>query len=136
MKYFCNKKRHISLYKSKESLSVSVCVCLSNISAAQDRTDLRLTTWLLCISRMCNFAFFWTAMTPVINYFINALQIRSIVRATSVTCAPEPITAEPTATPQLKKQSYTCSYVSWTGILSVVQSRSVLFGASKLTVVY
>ena len=56
-------------------LSVCVCVCSSNISADQDQTDLRLSTWLLRGSRVCDFAFFWTAMIPFINYFINALHI-------------------------------------------------------------
>ena len=44
----------LSLYKS----SVCVCICASNISGL-----------------ICNVAFVWTAMTPLINYFINALQI-------------------------------------------------------------
>ena len=51
-------------------------------------------------------------------------------RATTVMCASEPITAEPTATPTLRnKQIYTCSGVSW-------RFSPVLFCASKLTVVY
>ena len=67
-------------------------------------------------------------MIPWINYFINALQIPQALStgATTVTCAPEPITAEPTATPTLRnKQIYTCSGASWTGILPAVRSRSV-----------
>ena len=65
-------------------------------------------------------------------------KIASIVhRATTVTCAPEPITAEPTATPHLKKQAELYLHAAagagprfcrWFG--------TVLFGASKLTVVY
>ena len=82
-----------SLYKSKESLSVclSVClpVCSSNISADQDQTDLRVSTWLLHGSRVCQVGFVWTAMIPLINYFINALQILRALStgATTVTCA-------------------------------------------------
>ena len=105
---------------------VCVCICASNISADQGQTDLRLTTWLLRGSRVCDFAFVWTAMTTVINYFINALQIREH-------CLPEPPQSRvhqsqsmqsPPQPPTLRnKQSYTCSSVSWTGICG----RSVLF---------
>ena len=79
-------------------------VCSSHISADQDQTDLRLTTWLLHGSVVCNVAFVWTAMILLINYFINALQIREH-------CPPAPpqspkqITEEPTVTPHLKKQA-------------------------------
>ena len=52
-----------------------VCICASNISADQDQTDLRVSTWLLLGSRVCDVGFVWTTMTPLINYFINALQI-------------------------------------------------------------
>ena len=105
-----------------------MCVCLSNISADQDQTELRPTTWLLRVSRVCDFAFVWTAMTPLINYFINALQICEH-------CPPEPPQSRahqsqslqsPPRLPTLRnKQSYTCSCASWTGILSAVRSRSV-----------
>ena len=131
----------LSLYNSIRarnlclSLCVCVCVCVcvcfceSNISGDQDHTDLRLSTWLLCGSVVCIWAFAWTAMIPWINYFINALQIPQALStgATTVTCAPEPITAEPTATPHLKKQAEL--YLQWCeldGILPAVRSRSVL----------
>ena len=112
-----------SHYKSKESLSVclpvclsaclsvclSVCMCVyaSNISVDQDQTDLRVSTWLLRGSRVCNVAFVWTAMILLIIYFRNALQIplALLTVATTVTCTPEPITEESTATPHLKKQA-------------------------------
>ena len=50
-------------------------MCSSNISADQDHTDLRVSTWLLLGSRVCEIGFVWTAMTLLINYYINALQI-------------------------------------------------------------
>ena len=67
----------------------------------------------------CDFAFVWTAVILLINYYINALQIpehcppeppqsrahQSQSLHTVATCAPEPITAELTATPHLKKQA-------------------------------
>ena len=90
---------------------VCVCVCVSvyasNISADQDQTDLKLKTWLLHGSRVCDFAFVWTASTLLINYFINALQVpRALsIGATTVTCTPEPITAELNVTPHLKQQA-------------------------------
>ena len=64
--YFSIKARNLCL-------SVCLSVCSSNISVDQDQTDLRLTTLLLRGLRMCDVAFFWTAMVPLINYFINAL---------------------------------------------------------------
>ena len=57
-------------------------------------------------------------------------------RATTVTCAPEPITAEPTATPHLKKQA---DFYLRQRELDRDFARGfgpVLFIASKLTVVY
>ena len=90
------------------SVSMSVCqcvrVCSSNISADQDQTDLRVSTWLLLGSRVCQVGFVWTTMIPLINYFINALKIPQALStgATTVTCAPEPISAEPTT---YKKQA-------------------------------
>ena len=87
-------------------MSVCVCMCASNISADQDQTDLRFSTWLLHGSRVCNVAFVWTIMIPLINYFRNALRIplALLAIATIVTCTPEPITAELTPTTYLKKQ--------------------------------
>ena len=82
-------------------------MCASKISADQDQTDLRVSTWLLCGSRVCHVGFVWTTMIPLINYFINALPtpITLSTGATTVTCAPEPITAELTSTTYLKKQA-------------------------------
>ena len=76
-------------------MSVILCMCASNISADQDQTDLRVSTWLLRGSRVCNVTFVWITMMPLINYFINALRIPLALStiATIVTCAPEPITA-------------------------------------------
>ena len=55
--------RHIDhLYKSKESLSVCLCVSASNISADQDQTNLKISAWLLLGSVACNVAVVWTAM--------------------------------------------------------------------------
>ena len=83
----------LSPFKSKESLSVCVSVCVSNISADQDQTDLRFSTWLLRGLRVCNIAFVWTTMIPLINNFRNALWI-PLALSTIATCTPEPITAE------------------------------------------
>ena len=95
--------KYIFLYKSKKSLSVCVsvclsvclCMCASNISAHQDQTDLRVSTWLLHTSRVCKVAFVWTTMLPLINYFINAFRspLALSTIATIVMCAPEPVTA-------------------------------------------
>ena len=76
-------------------LSVCLCVFASDISADQDQTDLRLSIWLLCGSRVCKVAFVWPTMIPLINYFRNALRIplSLLTIATIVTCSPEPITA-------------------------------------------
>ena len=83
-------------------------MCASNISADQDQTDLRVSTWLLRGSRVCNIAVVWTSMIPLINYLINSLQILLALStiATIVTCAPEPITAELKPTTYLKKQAH------------------------------
>ena len=91
-------------------------MCSSNNSVDQDQTDLRVSTWLLLGSRVCNVAFVWTTMIPLIIYFINALPIplALLTIATTVTCAPEPI-------------------ASWAGILPA--AGPVLFCASKLIVV-
>ena len=79
-----------------------MCVCSSNISADQDQTGLRVSTWLLRGSRVCTVAFVWTAMIALLIYFVNALRIplALLTVATTVTCPPEPITAElkPTTT--------------------------------------
>ena len=76
-------------------MCVCLCVCASNISADQDQTDLRVSTWLLLGSRMCNVGLVWTTKILLINYFINALPILLALStvATIATCAPEPITA-------------------------------------------
>ena len=76
-------------------LCVCVCICASNISADQDQTDLRVSTWLLRGSRVCNVIYVWTAMLPWINYFRNASGIQQALStgATTVMWAPEPITA-------------------------------------------
>ena len=111
-----NQSRKITYQKYKNSnlsikarnlcLSVCACVWATNISADQNQTDLRLSTWLLRGSRVCNVAFVWTAMILLIIYFRNALQIllALLTIANTVMCALEPITAEPTTTPHLKKQ--------------------------------
>ena len=74
-------------------------------------------------------------MIPLINYFINALQIPRALStgATIVTCAPEPITAEPTATPHLKKQADL--YLQQRELDRDFAGGSVLFCSFKLTVV-
>ena len=91
----CTFLIYLSIKARNLSVCVCVCICASNISADQNQTDLRLSTWLLRGSRVCNVGFVWTAMIPLINYFINALQIPRALStgATTVTCAPEPITA-------------------------------------------
>ena len=109
-------------------LCLCVCVCIPQISADQDQTDLRVSTWLLRGARVCDFTFVWTAMIPLIN-FINALQIP---RAT-VTCAPEPITAELKPTIYLKKQANL--YLQRHEVDRDFAGGSVPFCASKLTVV-
>ena len=59
-------KYYLSIKASNLCLSVGlclcVCICASNISADQDQTDLRVSTWLLLGSRVCNFGFVWIAM--------------------------------------------------------------------------
>ena len=57
------------------SVCVCLCVCASNISADQDQTDLRFSTWLLRGLRVCNVGYVWTTMIPLINYFMNDLRI-------------------------------------------------------------
>ena len=120
-------------------MCVCVCVCAcarsSNISADQDQTDLRVSTWLLHGSRVCNVKIVWTAIIPLTNYFINALQIPQALStgATTVTCAPEPITAELTSTTYLKKQADL--YLQRRELDRDFASGSVPFCASKLTVV-
>ena len=74
-------------------------------------------------------------MIPLINHFINALQILRALStgATTVTCTPEPITAELTSTTYLKKQAdldlqrhkLACDFAGG----------SVPFCASRLTIV-
>ena len=48
-------------------MCLCVCVCSSNISADQDQTDLRVSTWLLRGSRVCDVGFVWTTTIPLIN---------------------------------------------------------------------
>ena len=102
-------------FHTSDTTCVPVCVCVcvwaSNICA--DQTDLRLTTWLLRGSRVCDVGFVWTAMTPLMNYFINASWIPRALStgATTVTWAPEPITAKPDSTTHLKKQADL--YLQW-----------------------
>ena len=125
-----------SLYKSKESLPACVCVCVCVPQISLNQTDLRVSTWLMCGSRVCEVAFVWTTMIPLLNYFINALQIplALLTIATIVMCTPETITAEPTSTThQENKWIYTCSAAGWTGICRGFSP--ILFCASKLTVV-
>ena len=50
-----------------KALYVCVCVCASNISADQDYTDLRFSTWLLCGWKVCNLRFVLTTKIPLIN---------------------------------------------------------------------
>ena len=82
---------------------------------------------------MCNVGFVWTAMIPLINYFINALQIPGALStgATTVTCAPEPITAELKPTTYLKKQADL--YLQRRELDRDFAGSSVPFCASKLT---
>ena len=94
--WLCTYEHNLSI-KARKCLSV--CVCASNISADQDQIDLRLSTWLLSGSRVCNVEFVWTTKMPL-NYFINDLPIL-LALSTIASCAPEPITAEPTPTPDL-----------------------------------
>ena len=118
-------------------MCMCVCVCSSNISADQDQADLRVSTWLLFGSRVCNVRFVWTTMISLINYFTNALQILQALstRATTVTCAPEPITAELTSTTYLKKKSRFIPAAARAGPRFCRRFGPVLFCASKLTVV-
>ena len=106
-------------------------MCSSHISAGQ--TDLRVSTWLLLGSRVCKVAFVWTAMIPLIIYFINDLPIllALLMIATTVTCAPEPITAElkPTTTSGFRPAA------ARAGPGFCRRFGPVLFCASKLTVV-
>ena len=73
-----------------------MCLFLKDLCGSGSETDLRVSTWLLLGSRVCNVVFVWTAMIRLINYFINALPVplTLLTGATTVTCAPEPITAE------------------------------------------
>ena len=89
-----NNMKLKSLYKSKESLSVCLCVCVCVCVCACVRVCVCIPQISLCL-RVCDFAFVWAAMIPLINYFIDALQIpRALsIEATTVTCTPEPITA-------------------------------------------
>ena len=125
--------KHISI--KARNLCLCVRMCASNISANQDQTDLRL--WLLRGSRVCNVAFVWTTMIPLINYEgrnASRIPLALLTIATIVTCTPEPITAHHShmctranhcrAHPQ-DKRMYTCSGTSWTGILPAVRSRYV-----------
>ena len=119
-------------------LSRYFCVTVFCFSVANLRRALHDYTWLLLGSRVCHVAFVWTAMIPLIIYFINAFPIplALLTIATTVTCAPEPITAHRShvrtranhcrAQTHDNKQIYTCSGASWTGILPAVRSRSVL----------
>ena len=116
-------------------------MCASDISADQDQTDLRVSIWLLRGSRVCNVAFVWTTMIPLINYFRNALRILlALSRAhqsqslhTIAMCAPELITAELTPMTYLKKHADL--YLQWCELDRDFASGSVPFYASKLTVV-
>ena len=102
-----------------------------NISAHQNQTDLRFSTWLLLGSRVCNVTFVWTTMIPLINFFINAvpIPIASLTVATIATCAPESITAELTFTTYLKKQADL--YLQWRELDRDFASISVPFCASN-----
>ena len=112
---------------------VSVCLCMysSNISADQDQTDLRVSTWLLHGSRVCHVAFVWTAMILLIIYFINALpiQLALLTVATTVTCAPDQCRAQT----HDNKRIYTCAARAGLGFCR--RFGPVLFCASELTVV-
>ena len=116
-------------------MCVCVCMCVmcaSNVSADQDQTGLRVSIWLLRGSGVCNV---WTTMIPLINYFINALQILLALStiAIIVTCAPEPITAELTSMTYLKKQ--VDLYQQWCELDRDFAGSLVPFCAFKLTVV-
>ena len=65
---------------------------------------MRVSTWLLRGSRVCDVAFVWTTMIPLINHFIDALRI-PLALSTIAPCAPEPITAELKPKTYLKKQA-------------------------------
>ena len=127
---------HLSI--KARNLSVCVCVCLcmcaSNISADQDQTDLRFSTWLLHGLRVCNGRLVWNTMILLLNDFINDLPIPLALStiATIVTCAPEPITAHHSHVHTRanhcrarNKWIYTCSCASWTVILPAVRSHSM-----------
>ena len=100
-----------------------------NISAHQNQTDLRFSTWLLLGSRVCNVTFVWTTMIPLINYFINAVPFPIALLTVATMCAPEPITAELTFTTYLKKQAD--SYLQWRELDRDFASVSVPFCASN-----
>ena len=74
-------------------------------------------------------------MIPLMNYFINALQIplALLTVATIATCAPEPIAAELTSMTYLKKQ--VDLYLQQHKLDRDFASGLVPFCASKLTVV-
>ena len=131
-RYYSNNHQNLSIKAWNLCLSVCVRVYSANISADQDQSDLRVSTWLLRGSRVCDFAFVWTAMMPLINYFINALPIPQAFTtgATTVTCTPEPITAEPTVTPHLKKQADL--YLQWRQLDRDSAGSSVLFHSVHL----
>ena len=107
-------------------------MCASNISADQDQTDLRVSTWLPSGSRVCNVGLVWTTNILLINYFIIALPIPVALSsiATIARCAPEPVTAHhsqvrtrASSLPRhtlRNKRIYNCSGTSWTGILLAV----------------
>ena len=93
---------HLSIKARNLCVCVCVCVCVPQISLR-----IRLTWWLLLGSRVCQVGFIWTTIILLINYFINVLQIPRALstRTITVTCAPEPITAELTSTIYLKKRA-------------------------------
>ena len=112
-------------------MSVCVCMCGSNISADQDQTDLKFSTWLLLGSRVCNIAFVSTTIIPLINYFRNASRIplALLTIANIVTCTPKPITAHHshvrTRAPESSLPRHTLTYQDFAG-------GSVPFCTSKL----
>ena len=87
------------------------------------------------VCRVCNIAFVWTTMIPLVNDLINDLPIPLALStvATIVTCAPEPITAGLTPTTHLKKQADL--YLQWRGLDRDFAGGTVPFCASTLIVV-
>ena len=108
---------------------VCVCMCSSNISADQDQADLRVFTWLLRVSRVCNVAFVWTVNNLFQKCFTNSTSIANHSHHSHMRTRANHCRAHRDPPP------LTCSGASWTVILPAVRSCSVLSCATKLTAV-